>query len=65
MIGMGLNATPIASGRECPIASAMGPLFQPPAALCHHDLNVAVVARVVVGDDVAEPGIVLPGLAAR
>jgi hypothetical protein len=34
----------------------MGLLFQPPAALCHHDLDVAVVTRVVLGDDVAEPG---------
>jgi hypothetical protein len=37
----------------------MGPL-QTPAALRHHDLDVAVAARVVVGDDVAAPGIVLP-----
>src|SRR5215213_9987630 len=56
MIGTGLSATPIASGRECPIASAMGPLFQPLAALCHHDLNVAVVARVVVGTTSPSPG---------
>src|SRR5215204_3753873 len=30
----------------------------------HHDLDVTVVARVVLGGDVAEPGIVLPGLTA-
>jgi hypothetical protein len=34
----------------------MGLLFQPPAALCHHDLDVATVTRVMLGDDVAEPG---------
>src|SRR5215213_10810593 len=55
MIGMGLNATPIASGRECPIASPMPP---PPTACGtapHHDLDVTVVTRVVLGD-VAAPG---------
>jgi hypothetical protein len=34
----------------------MGLLFQPPAALCHHDLDVATVTRVMLGDVVAEPG---------
>jgi hypothetical protein len=55
MIDTGLNATPIASGRDRPIASPMPP---PPTAAArrHRHLDVAVVARVVLGDDVAEPG---------
>src|SRR5215216_7424059 len=31
----------------------------------HHDLDVTVVAPIVLGGDIAEPGIVLPGLTAR
>src|SRR5215213_9544711 len=65
MIGMGLNATPIASAREWPIASPMRSPSNSLQRSAHHDLDVTVVARVVLGGDVAEPGIVLPGLAAR
>src|SRR5829696_782920 len=64
MIGTGLNATPIASGREWPIASPMRSPSNRLQRSAHHDLDVTVVARVVLGGDVAAPGIVLPGLAA-
>src|ERR671910_2327692 len=60
MIGIGLNATPIASGREWPIASPMRSPSNSLQRSAHHDLDVTVVARVVLGGDVAEPGIVLP-----
>jgi hypothetical protein len=63
MIGTGLNATPIARGRDCPIASPMRPPSNRLRHCAHHCLDVAVVARVVLGDDVAEPGTVLPELA--
>ena len=56
MMGMGLSATPIASGRDRPIASPMPPASNRLQHPAHHDLDVTVVARVVLGDDIAEPG---------
>jgi hypothetical protein len=65
MMGMGLNATPIARGRDSPIASPMPPPSNRLQHSASHDLDVAVVTRLVLDHNVAEPGIVLPGLTAR
>src|SRR5215216_3983150 len=56
MIGMGLNATPIASAREWPIASPMRSPSNSLQRSAHHDLDVTVVAASCLVATSPSPG---------